>query len=397
MKKFMILLAVASCLLIGCKKRNNAVNAGVDTETTETPVVEQTTESEPVAVQASVSREDFPIDELFSVFSLFGKNIMTDKFASQAAKDRIKDNLRNAYQDSREYNWNTRNHLEYDQFDGDCYDGFQLGCWRYDADGHLLVLIAENGGCDVNSTKYLRAYEYDPDSKNAREVDIPLNPVSKADDFEDLIRMAGCDDIPYVREMMRDQVYNYGFSPEGLEINMNTVNDWQVSGQCGFQLFTAGTEVSSSVTRRYPIPASIPRVLPRSSWVKRCHPRTSITTRRIMASAIPKKAPSGRLIATANVYWRYSRKETSCGSSKSSIPVTVSRNRSIGRDVTSWPSAAVSRIISISRTQRHPKSCSSPTERSASKWKDREPKSHSVRQRMTLIQRCFPRPSQTRS
>ena len=254
MKKILVLLVVASCLMFGCKKRDQVDNNAVDSGVVETPTVAQSAEAEPVAPQASVRREDFPFEELFSVFSLFGDNIMTGKFAPQAVKSQIKGDLLDVYQSNREYNDSSCNHLEYDLFDGDCYDGFQLGCWRYDADGHVLVLIAENGGCDVNSTKYIRAYEYDPDSKNTREVDIPLNPQPKAGDFEDLIRLAGTNDIPYVREMMRDRIFNYRFSPEGLRIELNTVDDWQVADRCGFQLFYRwnGSEFVRDETVPYP-------------------------------------------------------------------------------------------------------------------------------------------------
>ena len=90
MKKFLVLLVIASCLMLGCKKSDQADKNVVDSEVVETQTVAQPAEAEPVAPQASVRREDFPFEDLFSVFSLFGGNIMTDKFASQSVKDKIK-------------------------------------------------------------------------------------------------------------------------------------------------------------------------------------------------------------------------------------------------------------------------------------------------------------------
>ena len=90
MKKFLVLLVVASCLVFGCKKGDQIDKNVVDSGVVETQTVAQPAEAEPIAPQASVRREDFPFEDLFSVFSLFGSNIMTDKFASQAVKDKIK-------------------------------------------------------------------------------------------------------------------------------------------------------------------------------------------------------------------------------------------------------------------------------------------------------------------
>ena len=235
MKYLLYTIVLAALLAAGCKQGSPAVADPAAADVPEVSEVSGVQETTPPP--ATVRREDIPFDELFSIFSQFGNNIMTDKFAAQSVKDGIKEDLRSSYDGYREFNKNACNNLSYSIFGGDCYDGFQLGCWRYDADGHLLVLIAENGGCDCTATKYIRAYDYDPSSGQMHEVDMPLNPAPKADDFNDIIRLAGCNDVAYARKIMRDRVYNYRFSPEGLLVELNLVDDWEANGNCGFQLF----------------------------------------------------------------------------------------------------------------------------------------------------------------
>ena len=232
MKRIVILLvAVAVVALAGCRKD------GGRQPVPETPSAVEIETPEPAEpIQSDVRREDVPFDQLFDIFSGFGSNIMTSKFAPQSVKDEIKPGLLDSYSGYREFNGNACNQLIYTFFNDGCTDGVQMGCWKYDADGHYLVLLAETGGCDVLSTKYIRAYDYDPAAKSAHEVSIPLNPAPTADDFNDVIRLAGCNDIAYVRKYMRDRVYNYVFSPEGLRIDLNAVDEWDVNGLCGFQL-----------------------------------------------------------------------------------------------------------------------------------------------------------------
>lgn len=233
MKKIFFLLALSALLNAGCKDSKQAVNQGPGAGTA-------VVETEPAAAAAEtggVRREDFPFDQLFSILSSFGSNIMTDKFAAQSVKDGIREELRSMYDGYREFNGNACNNLSYNLFGGDCYDGFQLGCWRYDADGHILVLLAENGGCDAHATKYIRAYNYDPAAKNAHEVEFPLDPVPTADDFNDIIRLAGCDDIPALRRTMRDRVFNYSFDPEGLRVYLNTLDNWDVAESSALELY----------------------------------------------------------------------------------------------------------------------------------------------------------------
>ncbi|MBQ6073093.1 MAG: hypothetical protein IJK90_04175 [Bacteroidales bacterium] len=232
MKRIIWILALAAALTAACKGDKPQESTPVDT-----PEAIETPETTPVAATAPVRMEDIPFDELFSVFSVFGDNIMSDLFASKVAKEQIKDELREGYASSREFNGNACNSLAYAFNVEGCYDGFLMGCWKYDADGHLLVLLDEEGGCDVNSTKYIRAYDYDPATRQAHEVDFPLNPQPKPDDFEDLIRLAGCLDIPSIRNAMRDRIYNYSFSPEGVTVYLNITDEWEPAGNCGFQLF----------------------------------------------------------------------------------------------------------------------------------------------------------------
>ncbi len=226
------MVAAAVVVLAGCKKE------GGQQPVPEPPVVveiEYPQAEEPL--QSDVRREDVPFERLFEIFSGFGSNILTSKFAPQSVKDGIRSELLDSYNGYREFNGNACNQLVYTFFNDGCTDGVQMGCWKYDADGHYLVLLAETGGCDVTSTKYIRAYDYDPASKSAHEVSLPLDPAPTADDFNDAIRLAGCNDIGYVRKYIRDRVYNYVFSPEGLQIDLNAVDEWEVNGLCGFQLF----------------------------------------------------------------------------------------------------------------------------------------------------------------
>ena len=52
MKKFLVLLVVASCLLFGCKKSDQVDNNAVDSGVVETPTVTQSAEAEPLLSQA---------------------------------------------------------------------------------------------------------------------------------------------------------------------------------------------------------------------------------------------------------------------------------------------------------------------------------------------------------
>ena len=210
-KSTKIWLAIAGVLLIvlcaGCKggARNNGNN--------DTPTAIETTDG-----------DDFSFDELFRIFSTFGDNIMSPKFAPQSVKDGLKDELQNNYEGMVDFSGET-NQLSYSLFDGNCYDGFQMACYRYKADGHVLVILLENGGCDVSSVKYIRTYEYDPQSGNAHEVDFPLDPKPVRDDFEDMIRLAGAD-VASLRDAMARESYDYGFRADGLQVRLNDPSDF---------------------------------------------------------------------------------------------------------------------------------------------------------------------------
>ena len=238
MKNFLFLMAMASLLVMGCKENKPTPGAATTTDPIGATDVgtAPATDSKTVDLQ-KIHQEDYTFDQLFSIFSLFGGNIMTDKFAAQSVKDRIRDELRDSFDGYREFIHPVCNNLSYSLFDGDCYDGFQLGCWKYDADGHILVLLAESGGCDASATKYIRAYEYDPETKNVHEVGFPLNPVPRGDDFNDIIRLAGCEDLVNLRAAMRDRAFTYRFDTEGLTIDLNTLDNWDVAENSALQLY----------------------------------------------------------------------------------------------------------------------------------------------------------------
>ena len=223
MKKFtLLLLAVCALLLAGCKGGvRNGANGGPRTpDTPETPIAPDTPDA-PAAPAATFTNEPFTFDELFRIFSQFGGNIMTKKFAPQSVKDGIKETLEQSFNNTVEYtgacNW-----LAHSLFDGNCYDGFEMACYRYAADGHVLVLLSEDGGCDVNSVKYIRGYEYDPGTDNAREVGIPYDAEPKPADFEDLVRQAGAD-VKELRNAAQAGLYTYDYRPGGLTVRLNAV------------------------------------------------------------------------------------------------------------------------------------------------------------------------------
>lgn len=214
MKRLIILLAVIALASAGCK--NGARNDGDAQAGDAAPVA---------AAETPTVCQDFGFDELFRIFSLFGDNIMTPKFAPQRVKDGIKEELRSGYNGHLEF-IGPCNQLGYSLFDGNCYDGFQMACYRYRADGHVLVVLLENGGCDVSSVKYIRTYEYDPETGNAHEVALPFDSLPARDDFEDMVRLAGAD-VPSLRDAMRRGLYDYEFRTDGLRVRLNDPADFE--------------------------------------------------------------------------------------------------------------------------------------------------------------------------
>ena len=216
MKRLFLFVAVCALMAVGCKdgvKQNGNIQPSGD-------------DLVPVAVEnaESVSGDVFSFDELFTIFSCFGDNVMSEKFAPQSVKDGIKDELKSAYDGYREF-IGPCNQLSHSLFDGNCYDGFEIACYRYKADGHILVLLSENGGCDVSSVKYIRAYEYDPAAGSAHEVAFPLYPQPRRDDFEDMVRLAGAD-LASLRKAMKGGNYDYGFRADGLQVRLNDPMDF---------------------------------------------------------------------------------------------------------------------------------------------------------------------------
>ncbi|MCR4824194.1 MAG: hypothetical protein K5849_02435 [Bacteroidales bacterium] len=217
MKKLFLLLAVCSLTLAGCKGGSRNAGQGA-AETSAAP------EAADAADTGWALGEDFSFDELYSIFSIFGDNIMSRKFAPQSVKESIRQELEEQF-DNCLASDDRCNRLSHDLYDGDCYDGFEMACYRYKADGHVLVLLSENGGCDVSSVKYIRAYEYDPAGNGAREVELPLNPAPVPDDFEDLVRLAGAD-VRELRGAMKAGLYTYEYRPSGLRIQLNDPGDY---------------------------------------------------------------------------------------------------------------------------------------------------------------------------
>ena len=212
MRQLLILLAVCGLMAAGCKGGTNQ-NGTV-----------QDPGNAPEVTATAPADDSFSFDELFGIFSLFGDNIMSPKFAPQPVKDGIKDDLRSVYEAYKEFNGSC-NQLAHSLFDGDCYDGFHMACYRYKADGHVLVILLENGGCDVSSVKYIRTYEYDPQAGNAHEVAFPFYPKPQRDDFEDMIRLAGAD-VPSLRKAMKEERFDYSFRTDGLQVILNDPSDF---------------------------------------------------------------------------------------------------------------------------------------------------------------------------
>ena len=217
MKRLFILLAACTLIATGCK-------GGTKSSAQENDPSSVAKETAAPAAAGSIDAEPFTFDELFKIFSAFGDNIMTKKYAAQSVKDGIKEELRQAFDGYTEF-VGPCNRLEHSFFNGDCYDGFQMACYRYKADGHVLVILLENGGCDVSSNKYERAYEYDPATGNAHEIRMPLNPAPVPDDFEDLVRLAGAD-VKSLRGAAKAGLYNYIFREDGLKLQLHDPNDF---------------------------------------------------------------------------------------------------------------------------------------------------------------------------
>ena len=95
MKRFFLLLAACTMIAAGCKGGpGKAPQAPADPS------------AEPVAAENGVKADagqDFSFDELFKIFSLFGDNIMSAKFAPQSVKDGIREELKGSYDGYTEF------------------------------------------------------------------------------------------------------------------------------------------------------------------------------------------------------------------------------------------------------------------------------------------------------
>ena len=212
MKKLFLLLAACALMATGCKGGANksavSDNASDNTET----------------VAELAANNDYSFDELFRIFSCFGDNIMTKAYAAQSTKDGIKDDLANEYEGRSEFTGET-NVLSHSFNNEGCSEDFQMACYRYKADGHVLVMLLETAGCDVTSIRYIRAYDYNPETNDAHEIDLPFNPKPSRNDFEDMVRLAGAD-LPSLRDAMQQEQYLYEFRLNSVKIRLNDPMDY---------------------------------------------------------------------------------------------------------------------------------------------------------------------------
>lgn len=212
MKKLFLLLAVCALMATGCKVGANKSAVSTDeSDNTETSA-------------GFAANNDYSFDELFKIFSCFGDNIMTQSYAAQSSKDGIKDELAGEYEGRMEFTGET-NVLSHSFYNDGCSEDFQMACYRYKADGHVLVMLLESGGCDVTSIRYIRAYDYNPGTNDAHEIDLPFNPKPARDDFEDMVRLAGTD-LASLRDAMQEQQYLYEFRADGVKVRLNDPMDY---------------------------------------------------------------------------------------------------------------------------------------------------------------------------
>ena len=212
MKKLLLLLAACLVIATSCKGGANKSAAGNDAnDNTET-------------VAGLADNNDYSFDELFRIFSCFGDNVMTKAFAAQSTKDGIKDALADEYEGRMEFTGET-NALSYSFYNDGCSEDFQMACYRYKADDHVLVILLETAGCDVTSLRYIRAYDYNPESNDAHEIDLPFSPKPSRGDFEDMVRLAGTD-VASLRDAMQKQQYLYEFRMDGVKVRLNDPTDF---------------------------------------------------------------------------------------------------------------------------------------------------------------------------
>lgn len=240
MKKLFLLLAVCALMATGCKGgANKSAASNEASDNTETAA-------------ELAANNDYSFDELFKIFSCFGENIMTKAYAAQSTKDGIKDELAGEYEGRSEFTGET-NVLSHSFYNEGCSEDFQMACYRYKADGHVLVMLLETGGCDVTSTRYLRAYDYNPETNDAHEVELPFDPKPSRNDFEDMVRLAGSD-LPSLRDAMQKEQYLYEFHLNSVKVRLNDPMDYDeevYNGDLVIEYIWDGSEFVKNADYRY--------------------------------------------------------------------------------------------------------------------------------------------------
>ena len=189
----------------------------------------------PASDSETTEVQSFTFEELNTIFRKFGGNIMTEKFAPLPVKQSIEGELRETWKSMVEFE-DACNTLSYDFYNEEgCADGFTMACYRYKADGKILVLLQETGGCDVSATLYLRSYSYDPEKGEAHEIPLPFEPAPQYEDFNDILLLAG-GTVSELRQAMSEGRYLYYPDTKGVTVRLNTLDLYEEGSRGGFEL-----------------------------------------------------------------------------------------------------------------------------------------------------------------
>ena len=218
-KTFLLTLSfAAAALLVSCGGRGHSGKTP-EPAADSVAVAEASAEAEAESpADAGTDLPGFTFDELWKIFSVFGPNIAPDIVGTQAKKEAKKDQMQENYNGSMSDNILTVG--EYD-ING-CGTDYTMGCYRYKADGHVLVILIETTGCDVNSQD-VRAYEYDPEQNNAHEIDLPVERDKQC--YNDYLRLYRCKDAARFYGAQRD-IWRYDLLQDGIRILYDVEEDY---------------------------------------------------------------------------------------------------------------------------------------------------------------------------